>query len=93
MAEIRKEEGKLLVDGREVDFSTLKQVQKLDDDELVQACGGIKIYTKSHWYGPDYAVCNSCGSANFTIIGAQEPNNLTVRCNKCGKFGWLTIET
>ena len=31
MAEIRKEEGKFLADGREVDFSTLKQVQKLDD--------------------------------------------------------------
>ena len=67
MAEIRKKDGKFLADGREVDFSTLKQVQKLDDAELDQVGGGIKIFVKDHWYGPDYLVCGSCGSKSVQI--------------------------
>ena len=93
MAEIRTEEGKFLVDGREVDFSTLKQVQKLDDAELDQVGGGIKIFVKDHWYGPDYLVCGGCGSKSWTIIGAREPNELQLRCDKCGRVSWEKIDT
>ena len=55
MAEIRKENGKQMADGKELDFSS---VQKLSDDALENVDGGIKIHTKSHWYGPDSLVGN-----------------------------------
>lgn len=90
MAEIRKENGKWMADGKELDFSG---VRKLSDDALGNVDGGIKIYTKSLWYGPDYLVCGSCGSKSWTIIGAREPNRLQLRCDKCGRISREKINT
>lgn len=93
MAEIRKKDGKFLADGREVEFEKVSNVRKLEDDELEQVDGGIKIYTKSHWYGNEYLVCGGCGSKSWTIIGAREPNELQLRCDKCGRVSWEKIDT
>ncbi|MBS5644767.1 MAG: hypothetical protein KHW46_03315 [Clostridiales bacterium] len=90
MAEIRKENGKWMADGKELDFSG---VQKLSDDELENVDGGIRIYTKSHWYGNEYLVCGNCKSKSWTIIGAREPNELQIRCDKCGRISWEKIDT
>lgn len=90
MAEIRKENGKWMADGKELDFSG---VWKLSDDELENVDGGIKIYTKSHWYGNEYLVCGGCHSKSWTIIGAREPNELQLRCDKCGRISWEKINT
>ncbi len=82
MAEIRKENGKWMADGKELKLSG---VQKLSDDELENVDGGIRIYTKSHWYGNEYLVCGNCGakagrssargnqmSFRFAAISAEE---------------------
>ena len=90
MAEIRKENGKWMADGKELKLSG---VQKLSDDELENVDGGIKIYTKSHWYGNEYLVCGSCGSKSWTIIGGEEPNWLIIRCDKCGRVSREKIDT
>ena len=90
MAEIRKENGKQMADGKELDFSS---VQKLSDDALENVDGGIKIHTKSHWYRSDSLVCGGCGSKSWTIIGAQEANDLQICCDKCGRIVWQKIDT
>lgn len=90
MAEIRKENGKWMADGKELKLSG---VQKLSDDELENVDGGIRIYTKSHWYGNEYLVCGNYKSKSWTIIGAREPNELQIRCDKCGRISWEKIDT
>ena len=90
MAKIRKENGRIFADGQPVEMGKFR---KLTDDELNAVDGGIKIYTKSHWYGPYYLVCGGCGSKSWTIIGGEEPNWLIIRCDKCGRVSREKIDT